>query len=751
MKIRSLLIVAIAALVMLGGLPLAASANTASTGPVVGPDGGRVLIVSVPRLTWDVVSDVRPPAMISLFERAAVASMSVRTASSTTRPADAYLTIGAGNRMAVPATLASGEVLDRDETMWDRDPTEAYQRTTGFTADKPIVSINKPQLDRFNDDEYFFGAHAGALASALSEGDRTMAVIGNADVALLDSYRRHVGLAAMNRDGQVDDGMVDRSLLRANPELPFGIEIDPQVHAASFERLWAENDVVRAELSDLARAEQAREVSTEAQGDAQYERALLNSDALLGSMLRHVDPERDTVILLSGVAPLEQLELTVFAAAGPDFERGWARSSTTRRDRFVTLTDIAPSILSLYDIDAPSGMNDTRIASSPASIDLDAQLDTLIDDSARAVVRDRTFGPISVVFVVVLVFTIVAAMLCLAWFPKLNRYIWAATVAELAFLPATYLLGLFGVTTVSSLVLGLLLGTVSLALLAWTTKRVDGRAPALLLVALLWGVLAVDIATGGNLQLNTVFGYSPIVAGRFAGFGNQAYSMFAISSLIVAAAFADARTPDSRGRATAATVAAIAVWTALALVLDGHPSMGSDVGGVLSIVPAATVFILMLRRIRIDAKLVVVIGVATVAVLAGFAALDMSRPAESQTHLGRFVADLFDGGAGTIIQRKIAANLRVLTSVWAWVIPASLGYFCYIIWRPNRTFARLGERHRSYRAFGVGALTLGFMSMAVNDSGVSLPAIMVAIVSAYTINLVMDMERSTPQGGRPNG
>ncbi|NLA36630.1 MAG: hypothetical protein GX868_13240, partial [Actinobacteria bacterium] len=178
---------------------------------------------------------------------------------------------------------------------------------------------------------------------------------------------------------------------------------------------------------------------------------------------------------------------------------------------------------------------------------------------------------------------------------------------------------------------------------------------------------------------------------------------------------------------------------------------GSDVGGVLSIVPAATVFILLLRKIRIDVKLVVIIAVATVAVLGGFAALDLSRPAESQTHLGRFTADLFEGGAGTIIQRKIAANLRVLTSVWAWVIPASLGYFCYIIWRPNRTFARLSERHRSYRAFGVGALTLGFMSMAVNDSGVSLPAIMVAIVSAYTINLVMDMERPAPQGGRANG
>ncbi|NLA37160.1 MAG: hypothetical protein GX868_15940, partial [Actinobacteria bacterium] len=571
MKFRSLFVAVMAALVTVAALPLAASAEPEADGP---PDTGRVLIVSVPRLTWHVVDDVRPPAMMALFERAAVASMSVRTASSTTRPADAYLTIGAGNRMAVPATLPSGEVLDRNETMWDREPTEAYQRTTGFTADKPIVSINKPQLDRFNDNEYFFGARAGALASALNDGGKTMAVIGNADVALLDSYRRQVGLAAMNREGQIDDGMVDRTLLRANPELPFGIELDPEVYAQSFERLWSENDVVLAELSDLERAEQAREVSTEAQGDAQYERALLNSDRLLATLMSHVDLERDTVIVVAGVAPLEQLELTVFAAAGPGFDHGWARSSTTRRERFVTLTDIAPSILARHQLETPSGMNDTRITSVAASVGLDEKVDTLIEDSERAVVRDRTFGPVSVVFVVALVLTIVAAMLCLAWFPKLNRFIWAATIVELAFLPTTYLLGLAGFTTVPSLLVALIGGTAALSLLAWLSKRVDVRAPALLLVALLWGVLAVDIATGGNLQLNTIFGYSPIVAGRFAGFGNQAYSMFAITSLIIAAAFADARTPDSEGRAKRATIVAVAVWTALALVLDGHPSMG---------------------------------------------------------------------------------------------------------------------------------------------------------------------------------
>ena len=49
-------------------------------------------------------------------------------------------------------------------------------------------------------------------------------------------------------------------------------------------------------------------------------------------------------------------------------------------------------------------------------------------------------------------------------------------------------------------------------------------------------MLGIDIVTGGWLQINTVFGYSPIVAGRFAGYGNQAFSLLAISALLVATA-----------------------------------------------------------------------------------------------------------------------------------------------------------------------------------------------------------------------
>ena len=58
--------------------------------------------------------------------------------------------------------------------------------------------------------------------------------------------------------------------------------------------------------------------------------------------------------------------------------------------------------------------------------------------------------------------------------------------------------------------------------------------PALVLVKANWLLQVVDVALGSRLQLNTPFGYSPIVAGRFQGFGNLAFAILAAGALVVA-------------------------------------------------------------------------------------------------------------------------------------------------------------------------------------------------------------------------
>lgn len=699
---------------------------------------GRVLIVTAPRLTWDEVERYRPRNLTKLFERSAVALCSTRTAGSVTRPGDAYLTIGAGNRMGTVADV-DGSVVERTEPILEGDPTAVYERTTGVTPTAPILAVGKPTIDTFNRDEQFFGAKAGSLAGALGRKHRTMAVIANADRQFGMPRFRQAGLAAMDTVGQVDGGMVSGELLRADDRAAYGLEVDPEVFTSVFDSAWTTDDVVLVELSDLERAEAARAAATPAQGDRQFRRALRTSDDLVGRMLERVDLRRDTVIVVGPTPPADEARLTVFAMAGPGIATGWATSSTTRRDGYVTLTDIAPSVLDTFDVAVPSAMNDTPMSARADDGTLTSRVSAMIDRSDRAVVRDEAFGPTTVVFIVVLVIDLVLAVLCLARLPRLSGLVRGLALVVLAAPPVTFLLGLVSIASPAVLGAAVALGAILCAGLASLTRRIDRGLPPVLLFGLLWLVLAVDIATGGQLQINTIFGYSPIVAGRFAGFGNQAFSMIALSSLLLAAVVVERRTSGRTTLGTATTIGVVA-WFLVTVVLDGHPAMGSDVGGVLAFVPAATVSLLMFRGTKVRLRLMALIAGGTVAILAAFAALDLSRPAADRTHLGRFVAKLFDGDAGEIIERKIAANLRVLTSVWAWVIPVALVYFMYLTWRPNHTLERLNRHHSQFRAFGVGALTLGVLAMALNDSGVSLPAMMLALVAAYVSYLVIDIE-----------
>ena len=123
----------------------------------------------------------------------------------------------------------------------------------------------------------------------------------------------------------------------------------------------------------------------------------------------------------------------------------------------------------------------------------------------------------------------------------------------------------------------------------------------------------------------------------------------------------------------------------LAIVIDGMPFWGSDVGGVLAFVPAVGVTAAVLLGHRVRWRSVAVWGAAAVTVVAVFAALDLSRPADRRTHLGRPRGSRRGSGrrrARDGRDRKLGANFGVITSsVWTAMVPIALGFIVYLLWR----------------------------------------------------------------------
>lgn len=741
----------------------------ATARPALGQEApvDRVLLVSLPRITWADVVQLRPQVLTQLLERSAVASLSTRTIGPQTTAGEGYLTIGAGSRAGV-SELDAGVALQADEHYEGAEARAVYRRRTGVEPSGEVLQLNVARIHERNE-RLLYGAQPGALGTALGDAGHSVAVIANADgaedlglpvvpdLSQLSRLPRHreAVLALMDDVGEVEGGRVGRDILRRDEQVPFSVRFDAEAVADAFRQAWSKHDVVLVEASDLERVDS---YSIYAFADVTAEsraRALAEADDLLRSLLKEVDLSRDLVVVLAPAGPRAREQLTVAALAGPGIEPGVAKSGTTRRDGFVTLADIAPTVLAALGVAIPDSMTGTAITSTGRGEPVPQLVERFVTANEVALFRDDVTGPVTVTFIVlqVAVYGLATLVLWRRW-SRLRRPVAFLALVVLAVPTVAYLSGLFRYDRLgaATYVVAVFAAAGVLAALAFLLGRGHRVRPVALLVGGILLLLAVDQLTGEHMQINTVFGYSPIVAGRFAGYGNLASALVAISSVLVASAMWTL--PEFGGLSRRARLLSIGVGFAVVLVLVGHPALGSDVGGVLALVPAAAIVLSILAGAKVNLWRAGLIATVTAAALAVFAAIDLSRPPEHRTHLGRLVARTFGGGGSefaTVIQRKAVANLSILTSsVWAYVIPIAFAFLAFLVWRqPSAFLPRLQERTPGLRAGLVGALVAGTLGFGLNDSGVAIPAMMLAILLPYLVFLLLctpDDETVTASG-----
>ena len=704
----------------------------------------KVLVMSLPSLAWPTVVQERPRNLVELLEQGALASLSVRTIGPSTSRGEAYATLGAGNRATAGPAPPPAVMVDRQSGVpGDVAVLEAACGCplTGWRIFQPGAAA----MAAANDKE-LYGARPGALGAALAAAGKVTAVVANADVAEpgggVEVHREAV-LAVMDEQGRVDGGSVGGELLIADPGAPGGVVTDVESTARAFRQAWATADVVLVEAGDLARTPR---------GD--HAGGLERTDRLLGAVLADVDLGRHLVVVVAPTSGQPGGDgLTVAAVVGPGIRPGLATSASTRQAGYVTLPDVAPTVLGALGLPVPEHMTGAGVGRADGpGLPGEAGMEALARVDEVVAFRDRAVGPVSVAFVAVQVVAYGLAVAAAWRWGRLRpwaRFLALVTLAlpSLAFLSALvpyHSLGLPGY--VAALFAGAAVLAAGASGLVAVVPSPAGSSRALLtslvLVGLTFVVLVVDVLTGGRLQMNTVFGHSPTVAGRFSGFGNLAFSLVAVGAVVLATgawAVASLRRPVAppapRGR-----LLAVAAVLALAVVADGHPSFGADVGGVLALVPAAIVVVVLLGGWRLTARLGAVIALSTVGALAAFVAVDLARPADARTHLGRTAAAVLGDGTALamIVERKARANVAILSSSpWVLVIPVVLVGCAVLLARPPEGLRRLEAGVPGLRACLVGALVLGVAGGAFNDSGAAVPAMMMAVVLPYVTVLAL--------------
>ena len=502
------------------------------------------------------------------------------------------------------------------------------------------------------------------------------------------------------------------------------------------------------EGSDLARADRYQPLATVAQQGWLHRDALRRTDALVGALLERVDLATDAVLVVGPYQTHGTVHLTVAGLHEPGIAPGLLRSATTRRSGYVTLVDVAPTILDVVGVPRPASMEgraferSTRGVSSGAGR---AARMAMADEAARF--RDGLVAPLAVVWVILQALLWVGAVLALTRGGRRARGAVAlSSLILLVFLPATYLAGLIPFQHHAGFTYwGFVYGLAGVgALLATAAGRRPVYDPLILALGAVFGLLVVDLLMGAPLQLNTVFGYSPTVGGRFAGMGNLAFGQFAGAAFLLCCLLA--RRLAGRRFATTAAFAVLG----LAIVVDGAPFWGSDVGGVLALVPALGVTASQVLGRRLRWRSVAIWAVGTAAAVAVFAAVDLARPEDQRTHLGRLMESYAHRGWGSLAAvgtRKLGANLSVITSsLWTAAVPIALVLIVYLLWRAPGKLRLV--RDTIPECLG-GLAVVGFLGFALNDSGIAVPGVMLGVVNASLVYLTVRTQPAPPLSVAP--
>ncbi|MFC4060359.1 hypothetical protein ACFOWE_18805 [Planomonospora corallina] len=669
--------------------------------------GGRVALIGVPGLRWSDLSPQGTPNLWELAARSAVGSLSVRTVARVACPYDAWLTVSAGIRSAVgyscglppvPEPEGAGAVIP------------GYDYLTGTAGQRG----------------------AGTLGEAVrAAGECTLAIGPGAALALAD------------RTGKVDRYAPSPAQIRADALTEcrvVAVDVDDLI------RPYLTGDRLPAVEDALTPQDRAA--------------ALRRADVKTGAVLSVLP--RDATVLLAGLSDHgAQPHLRVaMMRAGADAQGRFLGAASTRRDDVTILPDITATVLSVAGVPVPPAVVGTpwRAGTERTGGTAAAKAGLEAADAAGQTIRE--IGGIFFTTVAVLqVAFYVTAFLLLRRRRGLGRV--RVTALVLASVPvSTYLVNLtdWRRAEVPALDLALGIAGCALALAAaalavpflWARARAllrPGRrrgsrarirrtalrngsplGPAAVVAGVTAAVLAGDLLAGTPLQLDSVMGYTAVVGARYYGLGNIPFALFATSVLLVSAVLAH-RLGRRRGRAAAPV---FVVLGGSAMILGGWPGVGSDFGGVIAFVPGIAVAALLAAGRRVSLVRLGALCVAGGVTVMVIAYLDHLRPPASQTHLGRFVGQIFSGEAMDVIWRKFGAMVGTLLSPNLMpIVVVALAFLVYALLRPGAATAGVLPAAFAYspalRAGLIGTLVSGVLGMLVNDSGAAVLAMALAL------------------------
>jgi hypothetical protein len=680
------------------GAPATASAAASATPSSAGPDGGaggvrHVVIIGISGLRWNQVTAAGTPELWRLAVGGSVGSLVDYAQQPLSCPADGWLTLNAAARAEDPRACPS--------------LPEVVGEGTGASvpAMEQIIAANRGYHESPD-----WGL-LGSLTSCATAVGPGAALALAAPAGAVSSY--------LPSAGELSAGVLARCPLTV---------VD----------LGQIGGIERAGVSAIDRR-----------------LAAIVADLPAGTLLLVTSPGA-AVAAGPGGAPPGPPHLMAVVVSGPGFADGLLDSSSTRRPGIVTLTDLTPTVAGWLGRPVPAGTVGARIGRT-ARGELAPAIRALLGRDTAEQVWLATHGWFFAGYALAdaLAFGLPALLF---WGADEERRRARARCWRVAgVLAAAVPLGSYLANLIPWWLLahpawwlyGLAVGWTLVAAAAALAGpwRHDPVAPFGLICLATLALLGVDAMTGSRLQLESPFGLSLLVSGRYYGIGNDVLGVYCVSAL-VGTAWLGRALP----RMPVAAATAVGLFAVVAL---GWPGFGAKVGGTIALVPCLVLLIAALAGVRVGWRWALPVAVSGLALFALFAVISYLFPAAGVSDIGTFAGDLFRGGGGSVLERKAGSNVGTLTvSAVRWLIPVAAVAAAAALWRPSalrlRTLAAAFGSAPAVRTVAWLCWLALMIGWFADDSGVIVPAAALPFAVPLVVSIAVSVS-AAPDRGRYGG
>lgn len=667
---------------------------------------GKVIYISINRTNMEDLQSI-PVLQENLSKRGYIALMNTR-GDQGNDDARSYASIGAGCR----ANVANGEAISF-ENLTDKNG-ELYKASTGESP-KDINNIFINKSINNNTERGSYGATLGLLGQTLSDNNKKVALLGNSDIVENNQLVkiRNAGLICMDTLGRVESGNVDNISVE-DLSMPYGLRTDYKRLTTDTKKYYESSDALFIELGDTYRLDEYKSNLNENTYNKTKKQIYSNINDYLKEVFNMVN-ENDVIYIVSEFP--STLDYKNRRRLSPvikfsDNKKGVLESSTTRREGIIANLDLGVDILNEFGLE-----NEIMIGRVLNNVEKDDNISSLTNEYEKIVSTNNIRSTVVNTFVGIVSVSWVIAMLALLFkdklphkekvFRVLKEFIKLGLIMPLTLLSSP----IFNAKTQ----MGILMSVIVMTILIYLSGRLlfkNNDIKQMAYYALLTIALVVfDSIIGTFFMKYSVMSYDAIVGARYYGVGNE-YQGVIIGSAIF-------------GLAVLLNYKKIPKWLVgllfvVILITTAAPFMGANVGASISECIAFLLFMMLIYHVKLDFKKILILGLAAVVLVLGFAGLDLFMGTES--HLGAFVMQILQEGPQAIFNtfgRKISMNLKLAkSSVWVNILLVGIAVIGIFIFRPSRHMNNISNKYPKISKGFIAAMVGCIVTMLVNDSGI---------------------------------